>query len=215
MSASVPLWAFVALGLAAPLVALLSVAITTAAENRRSHRNWLRQRKYEVYDELFSKFHDLKRTYGDFLDAPLVTTDLVDRLRVACRDFQNHYERTGLMASLRVSLAMQDEMMKTWFDIYFQLKAAKVGEPPSKPHREWGDSFETMQAARYDLGSRRDPLRWRGARQDRDHVVRHRYVKNRYQHEKKPTLTFEVPNPYEESGDDPPSSGTAASKDRN
>jgi hypothetical protein len=54
MDASVPLWAFVALGLAAPLVALLSVAITTRAENRRSHRNWLRQTKYASHDRLFA-----------------------------------------------------------------------------------------------------------------------------------------------------------------
>lgn len=75
-----PLWAFVALGLAAPFVALISVAISTRAESRRSHRNWLRQTKYESYDRLFATYLDMTTAYSDYLDSPIVTRVAKKRL---------------------------------------------------------------------------------------------------------------------------------------
>jgi hypothetical protein len=175
MDATVPLWAFVALGLAAPAVALLSVLVTTRAENRRSHRNWLRQTKYESYDRLFSTYFPMKEAFSDYLDAPEITESNLDKLRQTSQIFKDQFERTGLVASLRVSLAMEREMVSTWFKIYYALQSAEVGNPPPEPPGEWGAWGRTRDAARYDLGVRRDPERF-GSWRDRDHVVRYGYA---------------------------------------
>ncbi|MFE0749471.1 hypothetical protein [Gordonia sp. NPDC058843] len=172
MDSSVPLWAFVGLGLAAPLVALFSVLLTIGAESRRSHRDWLRHTKFEAYDALFGTFHALTQTYSRYLDLPTVTPEKVTELNDTAQRFKDQYERTMLVASMRVSLSMERELFPTWLDVYIAVEDAVVGEPPANPRRDaFGDLGETRRAVRYDLGVRRDPDlfgKWR----DRDYVVR-------------------------------------------
>lgn len=199
MGATVPLWAFVTLGLAAPAVSLIGIIITTSAESRRSHRNWLRQTKYEAYEQSFTTYFNMKAAFSDFVDAPVVTQDSLDRLSVAATAFMHQYLKTELVASLRVSFYMQMEMFKTWIDVHWQIEAAEVGKPPHKPHREWGEYGETRNAVNYELGVRRDPRWWLGKWRDRGTVVPSAYVRDLLtQDEVEPVISFKVPNPHGE-----------------
>jgi hypothetical protein len=200
VNATVPLWAFVALGLAAPVVALISVLVSTQAESRRTQRAWLRQTKYESYERLFTAYFAMTAAYSDFLDAPIVTAKAIKRLSGAHENFKHQYDKTKLIASLRVSFSMDIEMLRTWFDIMFQLNAATEGEPAPKPHRGWGGYGDTSRAAAWDLGVRRDPGGWLAKWRDRGDVVPSNYVRRaaaEAKAEESPTVRFEVSNPYE------------------
>lgn len=194
MTASVPLWAFVSLGLAAPIVALVGVLITTGTESRRSHRMWLYQTKYESYERLFTTYFDLSSAYSDYLAAARVTPWELQRLTETARAFKNQYEKTALVASLRVSVYMEREMIRLWVDAHLQIDAAVVGKRAPRPSMEWGDYVETRDAVRFDLRVRRDPGGWRARWRDRDFVVRRRIGS------KQPdsVLTFDIANPYEQ-----------------
>jgi hypothetical protein len=160
MNDTVPLWAFVALGLAAPTLALLGIVFSVRAENKRSHRNWLRQTKHDAYAAMFEAYHAMNREFGDHLNLHLDGDDASEtrRLEAAHDTFKDLYERANLVASMRVSLAAQTELMRTWFHIYSHLEAHKKGEtPPGPPTEGWGDEQKTRDAVRYDLGVRRDP----------------------------------------------------------
>jgi hypothetical protein len=169
---AVPLWAFVALALVAPLLALVGVLISSRAESKRAHRNWLRETKYESYERLFVTHQRLKEAYAAFLDATMVSDHHIENLRRALRDLTDQVERTQLVASLRVGMAMDREIMATVFAVMMHLDMAIVGVPPPKPPGNWGDMFATRQAVRADLGSRRDE-RWFGAKFDRRTGVPH------------------------------------------
>lgn len=173
MDQTVPLWAFVTLALAAPVLALLGVIVSTRSETRRSHQNWLRQTKYESYERLFVVYAELKDAYSAFLDSdPVVTPDVLERLRQAERKFREQNERTQLVASMRTALAAEQDMGPTWFAIYWQLQDAKAGMAPPKPPASWGDHVNVREAVRVDLGARRDD-KWFGGRYDRRRVVPH------------------------------------------
>jgi hypothetical protein len=171
VNATVPLWAFVTLGLVAPVVTLIGVIVATQAESRRSHRNWLYQTKYESYERLFTAFFDMCDAYRDYLDAPTITESTLRKLILATNAFKSQYERTSLVSSLRVGFNMEIELRKTLIDIEFQIMAAKAGKPAPTPHRPWGASEDTRDAARYDLRVRQDPDGWRGRRKDRGTLV--------------------------------------------
>lgn len=114
VNATVPLWALVALGLAAPTVALVGVLITTRAESRRSHRNWLRQTKYESYEDLFSTYLAMKAAYSDYLDAEAVTNEAIERLSITADAFKRQFDKTKLIAGLRVSFYPGFASPSTW-----------------------------------------------------------------------------------------------------
>jgi len=207
VNATVPLWAFVTLGLVAPVVALIGVIITTQAENRRSHQNWLYQTKYESYEQLFTAFFDMCDTYRDYLASPTITDTTLSEITSAANTFKSQYERTALISSLRVGFNMEIEMLKTWIDVNFQITAAEVDRPTPKPHRAWGACGDTRNAARYDLRVRRDPGGWRARRRDRDNVVPSEYVRRAVRSaeaEANPAVRFTVRNPYA----DPPTGDT-------
>lgn len=158
MDSTVPLWAFVALGLAAPTLALLGVFLSSRAENKRSQRDWLRQAKYEAYTAMFHAYDEMNREFSAHLNLHLEgyeASDIADVKATHAR-FKYLYERAILLASLRVSLAAQEEMLATWFKVYFHTEAHRLGETPELPD-EWGGLDRTRQAVRYDLGVRRDP----------------------------------------------------------
>jgi hypothetical protein len=200
VNATVPLWAFVTLGLVAPVVTLIGVVITTQAENRRSHRNWLYQTKSESYERLFATFSAMCDAYRDYLDPPIITNSTLRQLTLATNAFKSQYARTSLVSSLRVGFNMEIELQRTLIDINFQIMAAEVGKPAPTPHRPWGESSDTRDAARYDLRVRQDPEGWRGKRKDRGNIVPSEYVNRAVRSakaKKNPVKRFVIHNPYE------------------
>jgi hypothetical protein len=122
----------------------------------------------------------MKNAFRDYLDAPAITHTGVAELTRTTEAFKDQFERTMLVASLRVSVASQTEMLRTWSQVCKVLDEPKVGSKPPPPVEEWGNWAMTRDAARYDLGVRRDPDRLGGWR-DRSHIIWYRDAPTRFQ----------------------------------